>query len=32
MAQINPGLRLHYVSAGNSPQTIVLLHGFPQTW
>jgi pimeloyl-ACP methyl ester carboxylesterase len=32
MAQVNPGLRLHYVSAGSSPQTVVLLHGFPQTW
>jgi pimeloyl-ACP methyl ester carboxylesterase len=32
MAQINPGLRLHYVAAGEGDRTIVLLHGFPQTW
>jgi pimeloyl-ACP methyl ester carboxylesterase len=32
MAEIEPGLRLHYVSAGDAPRAIVLLHGFPQTW
>ena len=32
MAQLSPELRLHYVSAGNGDRTIVLLHGFPQTW
>ena len=32
MADMEPGLRLHYVSAGEGPRTIVLLHGFPQTW
>jgi pimeloyl-ACP methyl ester carboxylesterase len=32
MADIEPGLRLHYVAAGDGPRTIVLLHGFPQTW
>jgi pimeloyl-ACP methyl ester carboxylesterase len=32
MADIEPGLRLHYVMDGDGPRTIVLLHGFPQTW
>jgi pimeloyl-ACP methyl ester carboxylesterase len=32
MADIEPGLRLHYVSAGEGDRTVVLLHGFPQTW
>lgn len=32
MADIAPGLRLHYVTAGAGERTIVLLHGFPQTW
>jgi epoxide hydrolase 4 len=32
MADIEPGLRLHYVTAGAGPRTVVLLHGFPQTW
>ncbi|MDV3982160.1 alpha/beta hydrolase [Elizabethkingia anophelis] len=32
MAIINDSLRIHYVEAGKGHQTIVLLHGFPQTW
>jgi pimeloyl-ACP methyl ester carboxylesterase len=32
MADIEPGLRLHYVTEGEGPRTVVLLHGFPQTW
>jgi pimeloyl-ACP methyl ester carboxylesterase len=32
MAEIEPGLRLHYVMAGTGQRTVVLLHGFPQTW
>jgi hypothetical protein len=32
MADIEPSLRLHYVTAGQGERTMVLLHGFPQTW
>jgi pimeloyl-ACP methyl ester carboxylesterase len=32
MADIEPGLRLHYVVEGDGPRTVGLLHGFPQTW
>jgi pimeloyl-ACP methyl ester carboxylesterase len=32
MANVEPGVRLHYVTAGDGPRVIVLLHGFPQTW
>lgn len=32
MAVIDQTLRIHYVLAGSAERTIVLLHGFPQTW
>ena len=32
MANIEPGVTLHYVTAGAGGRTAVLLHGFPQTW
>ena len=31
-AELEPGVRLHHVTAGQGPRTIVLLHGYPQTW
>ena len=31
MAELEPGLRIHYVTAGSGDRTIVFLHGFPQT-
>ncbi|MEO6840173.1 MAG: alpha/beta hydrolase [Bradyrhizobium sp.] len=31
-AEIDPGVRIHYVTAGQGNRTIVLIHGFPQTW
>jgi pimeloyl-ACP methyl ester carboxylesterase len=31
-AELQPGFRIHYVTAGAHERTIVLLHGFPQTW
>jgi pimeloyl-ACP methyl ester carboxylesterase len=32
MAEVEPGLRLHYVTAGTGARVVALLHGFPQTW
>ena len=32
MAQVEPDVRIHYVVAGDGPRTMVLLHGFPETW
>lgn len=32
IVQIDSELRMHYVTAGAGKQTVVLLHGFPQTW
>lgn len=31
MADVAPGVRLHYVELGAGPRSVVLLHGFPQT-
>jgi pimeloyl-ACP methyl ester carboxylesterase len=31
MAEVEPGVRLHYVEVGQGPLT-VLLHGFPEFW
>ena len=32
MAEVEPGVQLHYVEVGSGPRTMVLLHGFPETW
>lgn len=32
LAEINPDVRIYYVLAGQGPRTVVLLHGYPQTW
>lgn len=32
MAEVEPGLRIHFITAGQGARTIVLVHGFPQTW
>ncbi len=32
IAEIQPGVRLHYAEAGEGTRTMVLLHGYPQTW
>jgi pimeloyl-ACP methyl ester carboxylesterase len=32
MADVEPGVRIHYVLAGEGSRTVVLLHGFPETW
>ncbi len=32
VAELEPGVRLHYVMTGSGSRTIVLLHGYPQTW
>ncbi len=31
-AELQPGVKLHYVEAGQGPRTVVLVHGYPQTW
>ena len=30
-AEVN-GTRLHYVAAGTSGSSVLLVHGFPETW
>ena len=30
--EIEPGVQLHYVQAGSGSRTIVLVHGYPETW
>ena len=32
IAELEPGVRLHYVATGSGSRTMVLLHGYPQTW
>jgi pimeloyl-ACP methyl ester carboxylesterase len=32
MAALEPGITLHYATAGSGSRTIVMLHGFPETW
>lgn len=32
MVDVEPGVRLHCVTAGEGDRTAVLFHGFPQTW
>ncbi len=32
IADLAPEVRLHYVEAGEGSRTLVLLHGYPQTW
>src|SRR6195952_3331360 len=31
-AELEPGVRIHYVEAGSGDRVMVLLHGFPETW
>lgn len=30
--EVAPGVQLHYVETGQGAQTLVLIHGFPETW
>ena len=32
MAEVEPGVQLHYVGTGSGPQTLVFIHGYPETW
>lgn len=31
-AEVAPGVQLHYVETGEGTDTLVLIHGFPETW
>ena len=32
MAEVEPGVQLHYVQTGEGTETLVLVHGYPETW
>ncbi len=32
LKEIEPGVQLHYVQTGSGSETLVLLHGYPETW
>jgi pimeloyl-ACP methyl ester carboxylesterase len=32
MAEVEPGVQLHYVQTGAGTETMVLVHGYPETW
>ncbi len=32
MAEVEPNVQLHYVEVGSGPETMVLIHGYPETW
>jgi Predicted hydrolases or acyltransferases (alpha/beta hydrolase superfamily) len=32
LVEVEPGVQLHYVQTGVGARTIVLLHGYPETW
>src|SRR6202046_1213259 len=32
MAEVEPGVQLHYVQTGEGAETMVLVHGYPGTW
>jgi pimeloyl-ACP methyl ester carboxylesterase len=32
LREVEPGVKLHYVQTGEGVKTLVLLHGFPETW
>jgi pimeloyl-ACP methyl ester carboxylesterase len=32
MAEVEPAVQLHYVQTGEGTETMVLVHGYPQTW